>query len=49
MLRRDFAERIALLVATAYIGNKDTLFKAYKRAMKSDYRMFAYGDAMMVI
>ncbi|MDZ4744493.1 MAG: tRNA preQ1(34) S-adenosylmethionine ribosyltransferase-isomerase QueA [bacterium] len=39
----------ALLVATAYIGNKETLFKAYKRAMKSDYRMFAYGDAMMVI
>lgn len=39
----------ALLVATAYVGNKETLFKAYKRAMKSDYRMFAYGDAMMVI
>lgn len=39
----------ALLVATAYVGGKETLFKAYKRAMKSDYRMFAYGDAMMVI
>ncbi|CAN5400882.1 tRNA preQ1(34) S-adenosylmethionine ribosyltransferase-isomerase QueA [soil metagenome] len=39
----------ALLLATAYLGNKETLFKAYKRAMNSDYRFFAYGDAMMII
>jgi S-adenosylmethionine:tRNA ribosyltransferase-isomerase len=39
----------ALLLATAYAGGKDTVFKAYKRAMKSDYRFFAYGDAMMII
>lgn len=39
----------ALLLATAYLGNKEALFKAYKRAMKSDYRFFAYGDAMMII
>ncbi|MFM8457239.1 MAG: S-adenosylmethionine:tRNA ribosyltransferase-isomerase [Ignavibacteria bacterium] len=25
------------------------MFKAYKRAIKSDYRLFAYGDAMLII
>ncbi|MFN6135209.1 MAG: S-adenosylmethionine:tRNA ribosyltransferase-isomerase, partial [Bacteroidota bacterium] len=39
----------SLLVATAYAGGKDAMFKAYKRAMKSDYRLFAYGDALMII
>jgi len=39
----------SLLVATAYAGGKDPMFKAYKRAMKSDYRLFAYGDALMII
>jgi S-adenosylmethionine:tRNA-ribosyltransferase-isomerase (queuine synthetase) len=38
-----------LLVATAFAGGKDAMFKAYKRAMKSDYRLFAYGDALMII
>ncbi len=39
----------SLLVATAFAGGKDAMFKAYKRAMKSDYRLFAYGDALMII
>jgi S-adenosylmethionine:tRNA ribosyltransferase-isomerase len=39
----------SLLVATAYAGGKDPMFKAYKRAMKSGYRLFAYGDALMII
>ncbi|HCN06152.1 MAG TPA: tRNA preQ1(34) S-adenosylmethionine ribosyltransferase-isomerase QueA [Bacteroidetes bacterium] len=39
----------SLLLATAYVGGKEHLFKAYKKAMKSEYRFFAYGDAMMVI
>ena len=39
----------SLLVATAFAGGKDPMFKAYKRAMKSDYRLFAYGDALMII
>lgn len=39
----------SLLIATAYAGGKDPMFKAYKRAMKSDYRLFAYGDALMII
>ncbi len=38
-----------LLMSTAFMGDKDELFKAYKRAAKSDYRFFAYGDAMMII
>ena len=38
-----------LLMSAAFLGDKDELFKAYKRAAKSDYRFFAYGDAMMII
>jgi len=38
-----------LLLATAFVGNRENLFKLYKRAAKSDYRFFAYGDAMLVI
>ena len=38
-----------LLMATAFMGDKDELFKSYKRATKSDYRFFAYGDAMLII
>lgn len=39
----------ALLLATAYGGGKEKIFKAYKHAMKNDYRFFAYGDAMLII
>ncbi|NQW29521.1 MAG: tRNA preQ1(34) S-adenosylmethionine ribosyltransferase-isomerase QueA [Ignavibacteria bacterium] len=39
----------ALLLSAAFLGNKEALFKAYKKAMKSEYRMFAYGDALMII
>lgn len=38
-----------LLMTAAFMGDKDELFKSYKRAMKSDYRFFAYGDAMLII
>jgi len=38
----------ALLVAAAFAGSKETMFKAYKRALKSEYRFFAYGDAMLI-
>jgi S-adenosylmethionine:tRNA ribosyltransferase-isomerase len=37
-----------LLLATAFLGDKDALFKAYRRAAKSGYRFFAYGDAMLI-
>ncbi len=38
----------SLLVSAAF-GGKDLLFKAYKKAMKSDYRFLAYGDAVLII
>jgi len=38
----------SILLSAAFAG-KELLFKAYKRAIKSDYRLFAYGDAMLII
>lgn len=38
----------SLLISAAFAG-KDNLFKAYKKAMKNEYRMLAYGDAMLII
>lgn len=38
----------SLLLAAAF-SDKELLFKAYKKAMKADYRFFAYGDAMLII
>lgn len=38
----------SLLVSSAF-GGKDLIFKAYKRAMKYEYRFLAYGDAMLII
>jgi len=37
----------SLLMASAFAG-KDNLFKAYKRALKNDFRIFAYGDSMLI-
>ena len=37
-----------LLLATAFMGDKEALFKAYRRASRSGYRFFAYGDAMLI-
>ena len=34
---------------TAAFTGTDILMKGYKHAMKEDYRMFAYGDAMLII
>ncbi|MGA2297284.1 MAG: tRNA preQ1(34) S-adenosylmethionine ribosyltransferase-isomerase QueA [FCB group bacterium] len=38
----------SLLLSAAFAG-KEEIFKAYKRAGKSDYRFLAYGDAILVI
>jgi S-adenosylmethionine:tRNA ribosyltransferase-isomerase len=38
----------SLLLAAAFAG-KDELFKAYKHAMKKEYRFLAYGDALLII
>ncbi|MBX3042924.1 MAG: tRNA preQ1(34) S-adenosylmethionine ribosyltransferase-isomerase QueA [Candidatus Kapabacteria bacterium] len=37
----------SMLMASAFAGH-DNLMKSYKRALKNDYRFFAYGDAMMI-
>jgi S-adenosylmethionine:tRNA ribosyltransferase-isomerase len=37
----------SLLVSAAF-GGKENLFKAYKKAMKAEYRFLAYGDAMLI-
>lgn len=38
----------SLLLTAAFTG-RDTLFKAYKKAIKNNYRFLAYGDAMLII
>jgi S-adenosylmethionine:tRNA ribosyltransferase-isomerase len=38
----------SLLLSAAFAG-RDPLMKEYKKAIKSDYRFFCYGDALMVI
>ena len=38
----------SLLLAAAF-GEKENIFKAYKRALKQDYRFLCYGDAMLII
>lgn len=37
----------SLLLSAAFAG-KENLFKAYKRAMKNEYRFYAYGDCLLV-
>ncbi len=38
----------SLLLAAAF-AEKENLFKAYKRAIKNEYRFLAYGDAMLIV
>jgi S-adenosylmethionine:tRNA ribosyltransferase-isomerase len=37
------------LLMTCAFADKDTVFKAYKKALKNDYRFLAYGDALLVV
>ncbi len=37
------------MLLSAAFGGTDNLLKAYKRAMKNDFRFHAYGDALLVI
>lgn len=37
----------SMLMASAFAGH-DNLMKSYKRALKNDFRFFAYGDAMLI-
>ncbi len=38
-----------LLMLVAAFGGYDNLMKAYKRALKDKYRMYSYGDAMLIL
>jgi len=37
-----------LIMLTAAFGGYDLIMKAYKKAIKSEYRFFSYGDAMLI-
>lgn len=37
-----------LLMLAAAFGGKDNIFKAYKKAMKDNYRFYSFGDAMLI-
>ncbi len=37
-----------LIMLTSAFGGYDLIMKAYKRAIKSEYRFFSYGDAMLI-
>jgi S-adenosylmethionine:tRNA ribosyltransferase-isomerase len=37
----------SMLMSSAF-GGHENILKAYKKAMKNDYRFFAYGDAMLI-
>ncbi len=36
------------LLLSAAFADKENLFKAYKRALKNEYRFLAYGDALLI-
>jgi S-adenosylmethionine:tRNA ribosyltransferase-isomerase len=38
-----------LLMMAAAFGGYDLIMKAYKEAIKEEYRFFAYGDAMLIL
>lgn len=38
-----------LLMLTCAFGDTDLVMKAYKRAVKEDFRFLSYGDAMLII
>lgn len=37
------------LLLSAAFAEKENLFKAYKKAVKSEFRFFAYGDALLIV
>jgi len=38
-----------LLMLVCAFGDKDLMMKAYRKAVKEEYRFFSYGDAMLLI
>jgi S-adenosylmethionine:tRNA ribosyltransferase-isomerase len=41
--------RSSLLMLVASLIGKDRLFEAYEHAIRSDYRFYSYGDAMLIL
>ena len=38
-----------LLMLVCTMAERDFVMKAYKKAIKENYKFYAYGDSMMVI
>ena len=38
-----------LLMLVCAFGNRDFVFKAYRKAIREKYRFFSYGDAMLIL
>ncbi len=38
-----------LLMLVCALGGRDFVFKAYRKAIKEQYRFYSYGDAMMIL
>lgn len=41
-------ESTLLMLACAFAADKEIVFKAYKKAIKDNYRFYSYGDAMLI-
>ena len=37
-----------LMLVSAFAG-RDTIMKAYREAVKENYRFYSYGDAMLIV
>ena len=49
MITNFHAPKSTLLMMAAAFGGYDFVMKAYKEAIKEEYRFYSYGDAMLII
>ena len=38
-----------LIILTSAFGGRELIMRAYKKAIKDEYRFYSYGDAMCII